>query len=84
MFAFFMALSNIAGIGGGGVAVPLLMGFFHLQTKQAVAISSFCIAVTTITRFAINFTRKHPEKPNQTILDYYLATIMMPTCLAGA
>ena len=64
VFAIFMALSNIAGIGGGGVAVPLLMGFFHLHTKQAVAISSFCIAITTLTRFAINFGRKHPEKPN--------------------
>lgn len=79
-----MALSNIAGIGGGGVAVPLLMGFFHLKTKEAIAISSFCIAITTLTRFAMNFGRKHPDKPNQAIVDYYLATIMMPTCLAGA
>lgn len=60
VFAIFMALSNIAGIGGGGVAVPLLMGFFHLDTKPAIAISSINIALTTFTRFMINWHRKHP------------------------
>jgi len=60
VFAIFMALSNIAGIGGGGVAVPLLIGFFHLDTKPAIAISSINIALTTFTRFMINWNRKHP------------------------
>lgn len=27
-FALFMALSTVAGIGGGGVAIPMVMGFF--------------------------------------------------------
>jgi hypothetical protein len=84
VFAIFMALSNIAGIGGGGVAVPLLMGFFHLDTKPAIAISSINIALTTLTRFILNWHRKHPEKPNVAIIDYNIVTIMMPTCLAGA
>lgn len=84
IFALFMALSNIAGIGGGGVAVPLLIAFFHLETKPAIAISSFCIAITTLTRFILNWHRKHPEKPNVAVIDYNIATIMMPTCLAGA
>ena len=76
IFAAFMALSNIAGIGGGGVAVPLLIGFFHLNTKPAIAISSFNIAITTATRFILNFHRKHPEKPNVAVVDYNIATIM--------
>lgn len=63
-FAVFMALSNIAGVGGGGVAVPLLMGFFHFSTKPSISISSFAITITTLARFTINFTKKHPEKPN--------------------
>ena len=83
-FAAFMALSNIAGIGGGGVAVPLLIGFFHLDTKEAIAVSSLNIAITTLTRFILNFHRKHPEKPNVSVIDYNILTIMMPTCMAGA
>lgn len=83
-FAAFMALSNIAGIGGGGVAVPLLICFFHLDTKEAIAVSSLNIAITTLTRFILNFHRKHPEKPNVSVIDYNILTIMMPTCMAGA
>ena len=33
VFAIFKTLSNIAGVGGGGVSTPLAMAFFHLQTK---------------------------------------------------
>lgn len=79
-----MALSNIAGVGGGGVAVPILMGFFHFGMKPAISASSFAITITTLARFAINFTKKHPEKPNVALLNYNIATIMMPTTLAGA
>jgi uncharacterized membrane protein YfcA len=38
VFAIVKALSNIAGIGGGGISVPILLGFFHFDTKRAVAI----------------------------------------------
>lgn len=48
VFAIFKTLSNIAGVGGGGVSTPLAMAFFHLQTKQAVAVSSFTIFITTL------------------------------------
>lgn len=79
-----MALSNIAGVGGGGVAIPLIMGFFHFKTKPAIAISSFTIFCTTFARFLLNFKEKHPEKVNVCIIDYGLSTIMMPATLAGA
>jgi len=84
IFAFIMALSNIAGVGGGGVAIPLIMVFFHFKTKEAIAISSFTILTTTFARFVINFKEKHPEKPNVCVIDYGLSTIMMPATLAGA
>ena len=84
VFAFIMALSNIAGVGGGGVAIPLIMVFFHFKTKEAIAISSFTILLTTFSRFILNFKEKHPEKPNVCVIDYGLYTIMMPATLAGA
>ena len=79
-----MALSNIAGIGGGGVAIPLVMAFFVFKTKPAIAISSFSIFVCTTARFIFNFNDRHPEKPDVTVIDYGLTTIMMPTTLAGS
>ena len=84
MFAIVKAISNIAGIGGGGVSVPIIMGMFFFNTKQAVAISSFAIFITSIASFLLNFKKKHPEKPNVVVIDYPIVTIMMPLVLAGS
>ena len=84
VFAIIMMLSNIAGIGGGGVAIPIIMSMFYFSTKPAIAISSFSIFLTTLARFIMNFREKHPEKGNVVVIDYDLVAIMMPTTLAGA
>lgn len=83
-FAFIMALCTVAGIGGGGIAVSLIIAFFKFTTKPAVAISSFTILICTIMRFMYNFKSKNPEKPTMILLDYSLASVMMPTTLAGS
>ena len=79
-----MALCTVAGIGGGGIANSMLIYFFKFQTKPAVAISSFSILVCTTFRFFYNFRARHPDRPNMNVLDYGLASIMMPTTLAGS
>ena len=84
VFSLIMALANIAGIGGGGIAIPVLIAFFYFTTKTAIAISSFSIFLTTLARFVMNFKERHPDKPNAVVIDYDLVTIMMPTNLAGA
>ena len=84
VFSIVMALANIAGIGGGGIAIPILIAFFFFTTKTAIAISSFSIFLTTFARFIMNFKEKHPDKANVVVIDYDLVTIMMPTNLAGA
>ena len=84
VFSIIMALSNVAGIGGGGIAVPVLIAFFYFTTKTAIAISSFSIFLTTLARFIMNFKERHPEKENVVVIDYDLVCIMMPTNLAGA
>lgn len=84
VFSIVMALANVAGIGGGGIAIPILIAFFFFTTKTAIAISSFSIFLTTFARFIMNFKEKHPDKANVVVIDYDLVTIMMPTNLAGA
>mmetsp|Transcript_39302 Transcript_39302/g.29020 ORF Transcript_39302/g.29020 Transcript_39302/m.29020 type:complete len:124 (-) Transcript_39302:1211-1582(-) len=87
-FQFFVvgiviALSCMAGIGGGGIVVPLCMVFFSLETKEAVAISGFCILLCSILRFIYNFKTRHPEKDAVSI-DYAVASVMLPTVLIGS
>ena len=84
IFCAFMALANVAGVGGGGVAIPLIMAFFGFDTKTAIAISSFTIFCCTTARFFLNINSKHPEKPTVTEIDYGMSTVMMPATLVGA
>ena len=60
------------------------MGFFHFDTKPAIALSSFMIFITSLATFFLNFRSKHPEKPNMVLIDYNVVTIMMGTTLAGS
>ena len=83
-FSLIMALSNVAGVGGGGIAIVILIAMFTFDTKPAIAISSFSIFLTTLARFIMNFKQRHPEKDNVVVIDYDLVAIMMPTTLAGA
>ena len=84
VFAFVMALCTVAGIGGGGIAISLIIAFFNFPTKEAVAISSLSILMCTIMRFVYNFNTMHPEKKGMVLIDYSLVTIMMPTTIAGS
>ena len=84
VFAFVMLLSNVGGIGGGGVAIPLVMVFFNFSMKPAIAISSFSIMCSTLARFFFNFNEKHPEKPGCTSIDYGMTNVMMPLILVGS
>ena len=83
-FAFVMGLCTVAGIGGGGIAISLIIAFFNFTTKPAVAISSLSILVCTMMRFFYNYKTMHPEKKGVILVDYSLVTIMMPTTIAGS
>lgn len=84
VFALVMLLSNVGGIGGGGVAIPLVMVFFNFSMKPAIAISSFSIMCATLARFFFNFNEKHPEKPGCTSIDYGMTNVMMPLTMVGS
>ena len=78
-----MALSTIAGIGGGGVVTPMCMTFFVFGTKKAIAISGFSILVCSFVKFFMSLRSKHPKK-DTVLIDYGLATVMLPTVLMGS
>ena len=84
VFALVMLLSNVGGIGGGGVAIPLVMVFFNFSMKPAIAISSFSIMCATLARFFFNFNERHPEKENCTSIEYGMTNVMMPLILIGS
>ena len=78
-----VALSNAGGIGGGGIIVPIAIIFFAFRTKQAVALSNFCIFIASLVRFAINYKQKHPHKEGK-VIDYGIIMVMFPMILLGS
>ena len=83
ILALIMTISIMAGIGGGGVVVSFSMIFFSFSTKSAIALSGITILACSITRFIFNIKQKHPEK-DAVVIDYGLATVMLPTVLMGS
>lgn len=73
----------MGGIGGGGVVVPFTMSFFGMTTKEAIAISGFSIFCSALVRYIYQFKDHHPEK-DAVIIDYGLATIMLPSVMMGS
>lgn len=48
-----MVLISMAGTGGGGIMVPIIMIFFKFDTKNAMSISGFAIVICQITKYII-------------------------------
>lgn len=83
MLTVLMALAVMSGIGGGGIIVPLLMVFYKLSTKEAIAVSGFTILTGSLTRYIITLGDRHPDK-NATCIEYGLSNVMLPTVLVGS
>ena len=83
MLTIIGAINNVAGIGGGGLEISFTMLFFVMTTKEAISLSSFAIMCSSLARFVQTFNWKHPEK-DACIIDYSIATVMMPTVLLGS
>jgi uncharacterized membrane protein YfcA len=83
VLSILMMLCTVAGIGGGGITVPLLEVFFTFEFKEATAISGISILICSIARYIYNFKQKHPEK-NAVAIDYGLAIVMLPTVMMGS
>ncbi|CDW79605.1 UNKNOWN [Stylonychia lemnae] len=79
-----LSLFSIAGLGGGGVIIPLSMIFFVFDTKNAIAISNFAIFTCSVTRYLYTLDKKNPEKKEYVLIDYNIAIVMLPTVMMGS
>lgn len=75
------SLAASAGIGGGGIYVPILM-VTRFPPTMAVALSTACIFGTAISNFIILALRQHPER-KRPLINYSAALIFEPIILSG-
>ena len=77
-------ITNVAGIGGGGTVVPILMIFHRFDAKNSIALSNFSIFLSSLIRYIINSSQPHPLKNGTGILvDMNLAILMLPLIISG-
>ena len=67
------------------VIVPIAIGLFHFNSKEAIAISTAIVFEAAIIRFVFfSAWSKHPQAPEKTEIDYNTVRVVYPLFLVGS
>eukprot|EP00928_Gymnodinium_smaydae_P058962 TRINITY_DN4217_c0_g4_i2.p1 TRINITY_DN4217_c0_g4~~TRINITY_DN4217_c0_g4_i2.p1 ORF type:complete len:555 (+),score=94.34 TRINITY_DN4217_c0_g4_i2:29-1693(+) len=83
LFAVAVA-AGAAGIGGGGLNVPLLIFLGGFELKEAVPLSHVAVLGNAISQVLVTCRLRHPELPARPLVHYELALLMLPAQLSGS
>jgi len=81
--AICAALAMSAGIGGGGLFVPILIIMLHKSVSIATSMSQCLIAGAAIAGLIYNLQQKHPSR-DRPLIDVSLVLFLAPLQMAGA
>mmetsp|Transcript_106314 Transcript_106314/g.328286 ORF Transcript_106314/g.328286 Transcript_106314/m.328286 type:complete len:451 (-) Transcript_106314:305-1657(-) len=85
VMSFLIAgISLAAGVGGGGMFVPLLMMFLSFNAKIATALSQSMLLGGAMAAFLYNLDHSHPKAPARPLVDFQLACLMGATLMSGS
>lgn len=82
LFPILIAFAIVGGVGGGGIVAPLTIALFKFSTNNSIAISTFTVLLSSITRFFVNINSKHPEK-DAVVIDYGISAVVVPIVMIG-
>jgi uncharacterized membrane protein YfcA len=77
-------MANAGGLGGGGVVIPVGIAFYKFDTREAIAMSNASVFISSLVRFMLILKKKHPLKGFGVVVDYDIATLMLPSIIVGA
>jgi len=75
--------AGAAGIGGGGLNVPVLMMVSSFGIKEAVPLSHAAVMGNSLAQLLFNFKLRHPSAPQRPLIHYELAILALPAQLGG-
>jgi len=83
--ALFVAgvLAGAAGIGGGGLNVPLLMLIQGFYIYEAVPISHVLVFGNSVAQNLVNLQRRHPKDQRRPLVDFDVPLLLLPAQLGG-
>src|SRR3990167_3133594 len=77
-------VTNAGGVGAGTISVPTFLFFFNFVSSEAIPLSRLTIFSASLVNYIINFTSRDPENPKKFLINYELASMMMPLLMAGS
>lgn len=80
---FTAMLSAAAGMGGGGVYVPLMLLLLGFSTKEAVPLSQAMIVGGAVVNVIMFCGERHPKFPSRSKIDYDVVMMLNPGLAAG-
>jgi hypothetical protein len=79
-----LVLASSAGIGGGGITLPILMVIFGFDFTHSVVLSLCAVLGNIISQFGLNFNARHPEFFPRPLIYWEAVLILLPAQLAGS
>jgi uncharacterized membrane protein YfcA len=79
-----LVLAAGAGIGGGGLLVPIFILIFDFSIKHAFPLASATVLGGAIANNLLNCRKSHPEHPSRPAIDWDLIIQLEPMTMAGA
>lgn len=81
LLLILVSLSITSGLGGGIIIVPILLIFYKLELKKAVAISNVIILASSFFKYLGALRHEDPLKKGKTIIDYHIILLFSPIML---
>lgn len=79
ILVFFVTIfASIAGIGGGGILIPIYMLVNRLGTDYSIPLAIVTIAGNSLSRFLMLFTKRNPTSIKRFIIDYSVILLIVP------
>ncbi len=81
---FCCIISSSAGIGGGGINLPVLLLIFGYSFKTSVCLSLCVVLGNAMAQSAINLTRRHPTDARFPLIFWELIIVLLPAQMGGS
>ena len=77
-------LAATAGIGGGGMNVPILHLIFGYSYSDSLVLSICGVMGNLLAQFSFNWNLRHPDVSSRPLIYWDLATVLGPALVAGS
>jgi len=77
-------ITSAAGIGGGGIVIPIALSLYKFDTMTSIALSNCCMGSHGVVKIFKSLSDSHPLKNGKgTVHDYNFAAVAMPAAIIG-